>query len=392
MNTIEKIKEYSLPLILGVVVAMIFANVWPELYQKIVYTPIAGEHINFNWIVNDVFMVLFFASAGTEIVNDLSPGGALNPIKKAVTPLMATAGGVLGPIAFFFVLNHFFGSPEFSNGWGITTATDIALAWLIARLIFGNRHPAVSFLLLLAVADDGIGLIIIAIFYPDPRMPVEPGWLILIVVAMLIAFVMNRRDVKSFWWYFLICGIISWFGMHNAHLHPALALVFIVPFMPHEGEAIPCNDPHGAFDAPEGTTLRNFEHFLVNIVEFGLFFFGFTNAGVGFSEISSLTFIIMISLILGKTVGISLFTLIADKALRFGLPEGMRSRDVFTAAIVGGMGLTVALFITESAFTDLTIQGAAKMGALFTVGASLIAFVVSKILRIQKASEDDYFF
>ena len=108
MNTIEKIKEYSLPLILGVVVAMIFANVWPELYQKIVYTPIAGEHINFNWIVNDVFMVLFFASAGTEIVNDLSPGGALNPIKKAVTPLMATAGGVLGPIAFFFVLNHFF--------------------------------------------------------------------------------------------------------------------------------------------------------------------------------------------------------------------------------------------------------------------------------------------
>ena len=75
-----------------------------------------------------------------------------------------------------------------------------------------------------------------------------------------------------------------------------------------------------------------------------------------------------------------------------GLPEGMRSRDVFTAAIVGGMGLTVALFITESAFTDLTIQGAAKMGALFTVGASLIAFVVSKILRIQKASEDDYFF
>ena len=132
---IRRCREFSIPLIAGVILAVVWANLAPESYHHIVHTPIIGEHINLHWLVNDVFMVFFFAIAGVEIVNSLSPGGALNPVRKAVTPLMATAGGVLGPIIVFFILNTFIGSPEYANGWGITTATDIALAWLLARII-----------------------------------------------------------------------------------------------------------------------------------------------------------------------------------------------------------------------------------------------------------------
>lgn len=139
-------------------------------------------------------MVFFFAIAAVEIVQSLSPGGDLNPLKKAVNPLMATMGGVLGPVAVYLLLNSIIGSPEYLRGWGIPTATDIALAWLVARFVFGDKHPAVSFLLLLAIADDAIGLVIIAIFYPDPVNPVEPIWLLVTLAGMAISFILRKKE------------------------------------------------------------------------------------------------------------------------------------------------------------------------------------------------------
>lgn len=381
---IAKIREYSIPLILGVIVALIVANVAPDWYTKLVYTPFIGENVSFHWLVNDIFMVLFFATAGTEIVNSLCPGGALNPPKKAVTPLMATAGGVIFPAGLFIILTTVMGDPEYYNGWGVVTATDIALAWLVASFVFGKKHPAVSFLLLLAVADDAIGLAIIAIFYPDPNHPTEPLWLVLVLVAMAIAYILSKKGVNQIWPYVVICGFISWFGMHEAHLHPALAFVFIVPFLPREGESEVELDPHGVADAPVGSTLRRFEHNLEPIVDFGLFFFGFTNAGVQFSNMSELTLIVVVSLIVGKTLGISAMSLISEKIMKFPLPTGMDHRDVLVAGVIGGLGLTVALFVCESAFIDPVIQSAAKMGALFSVAAAIIAIILGKILRIQK--------
>jgi NhaA family Na+:H+ antiporter len=121
MELINKIRTYSIPLIAGVIVALIAANLFPETYHHLIHAPIIGE-INFHFLVNDIFMVFFFGTAGVEIVHSLSKGGALNPIQKAVAPLMATAGGVLGPIAVFFILNMIIGDPSYANGWGICTA------------------------------------------------------------------------------------------------------------------------------------------------------------------------------------------------------------------------------------------------------------------------------
>jgi Na+/H+ antiporter NhaA len=119
-----------------------------------------------------------------------------------------------------------------ANGWGIPTATDISLAWVVATVIFGVGHPAISFLLLLAVADDGLGLIIIAIFYPSPGHPFHGEWLLMVVLGMCAAFVLRINHVMRWWIYIGVAGSMCWVGLLGAALHPALAFVFVVPFLP----------------------------------------------------------------------------------------------------------------------------------------------------------------
>ena len=222
LQLVQRLQEFSIPLIAGVIVALVCANLNFSLYEGLVHKPFyelgslfsehapltdatdtahsatvthqtalvahdqsepaTGSHggghespwahfLTMHFLVNDIFMVFFFGIAAKEITEACLPGGSLNPIRKAINPLFGTLGGVLGPAGVYLLLNAVMGRPEWSKGWGIPTATDIALAWLVARFLFGKGHAAVSFLLLLAVADDGIGLGIIAVAYPDPAHP-----------------------------------------------------------------------------------------------------------------------------------------------------------------------------------------------------------------------------
>jgi len=390
-SVIVFVREYSIPLIAGVVLAVLWKNISPASYEQVVFTPFFGEEANLHFFVNDIFMAFFFTVAAIEIVYSLSPGGSLNPVGRAIAPLMATAGGVIGPIIVFFSLNAVVGSPEYSNGWGVCTATDIALAWLLARLVFGAKHPAVSFLLLLAVVDDGIGLVIIAVFYPDPNHPTEFIWLLFILVGMALAWLLRRFKVLHWPIYLLGAGAFAWFGLYRAHLHPALALVFIVPFMPNESHIMPdanIDEEWNIHDRDDELERRSpiadCENHLSPFVDFGLFFFGLTNAGVGFSQISNLTWIIFLSLIVGKTVGIVGMTLLSLK-FKCALSEGIGIKELICIGAVGGMGLTVALFVADAAFT--TVAGeSAKMGALFTAAVFIIVPVLGKIFRIKRIS------
>lgn len=225
---INLLTEFSIPLIAGVVVALIWANINPEGYQEFVYTEIIGN-LNFHFCTRYIYG--FFLCYGCcRNYAKFFAWWRFKSFKKAINPLIGTLGGVAGPVAVFFILNSLIGSPDFTNGWGIPTATDIALAWLIAKFVFGKSHPAVSFLLLLAVVDDAIGLIIIAVFYPDPLHPLEPIWLLAVIAGMLVAFILRKLKVNNYWPYILLGGLLSWIGLHNAHLHTSLALVVIVPF------------------------------------------------------------------------------------------------------------------------------------------------------------------
>jgi NhaA family Na+:H+ antiporter len=340
-------------------------------------------------------MVFFFGIAAKEITESALPGGSLNPLRKSINPLLATLGGVVGPVAVFFIgLSLIYGAPgddiaTLSRGWGIPTATDIALAWLVARTVFGAGHPAVDFLLLLAVADDAIGLVIIAVFYGDPSLPAQPQFLLLILVGMAIAYGLRRARVVSWVPYIAVGGPLAWLGLSLAHLHPALALVFIVPFLPgpHRDtgmfRGIDEVDEMGEVRAEalhaEHSPLHEFESQLKLFVDFGLFFFAFTNAGVELASIGAMTWLILGSLVIGKTVGVGGIGWLAIR-IGFPLPDGMAMKDLFMAGFVAALGLTVALFVAGAAFVDPVLLGQAKMGALFSGFVGLLAIAIGRAL------------
>lgn len=387
-SLIDVMQEFSIPLLSGVVVSLIWANVDLHGYEAAMHWSPFGHHspLNLHFFANEFLMVFFFGVAAKEITEAALPGGALNPPSKAVNPLMGTLGGVLGPVGVYFAMVKLLGAPDIANGWGIPTATDIALAWLVARIVFGSRHPAVSYLLLLAVADDAIGLGIIAIFYPDPNNPTDPRWLALVGIALLIAFALRKREVQSFWPYLLVPGIISWAGLYFAHLHPSLALVAVVPFMPSRGfdEGL---FSERANSAKYVDTLNRFEHTFKRPVDFGLFAFGLANAGVTFSSMGAATWAVLAALVVGKTVGITGFSMLAQ-ALGFKLPQGMDLRTLVVAGLVAAIGLTVALFVAGVAFTEPGLQGSAKMGALFSSLAAPLAIVLGRMLGIRRMTDD----
>lgn len=376
------LREFSIPLICGVLTALAWANLAPDSYREFLHARFLGA-FSFHFLTNDIFMVFFFAIAAAEITQSCLPGGDLNPVRKAVNPLLATAGGVIGPIGVYLFLNQLIGSPELARGWGIPVATDIAFAWLAGRLIFGANHPVIAFLLLFAVADDAVGLVIIALFYPDPHYPVAPLWLLLTAAGMAIALLLRKQRVKSYWPYLIGGGIPSWAGLFNAHLHPALALVFIIPFLPHPQR----ESAHLFEENPRDySTLAQFESQWKIIVDFGLFMFGLANAGLEFTAAGTATWLVFCALLFGKSIGIFSMGLIGAQ-FGFPLPQGMGKKELFVACIIAGIGFTVALFIAGEAFTDLAHQGAAKRGAILSVIIIPVAWVIARLAGIKKKTD-----
>lgn len=379
-QVIAKAQDLSAPLLMGVLGALIWANLDHDGYEAVIHMEPFGIHaLSPQFLVNDLFMVFFFGIAAKEITEAVLPGGALDPPRNAINPLLGTIGGVAGPVLVYLAYVHFVGRDDLIGGWGIPTATDIALAWLVARIAFGPQHPAVSFLLLLAVADDAIGLVIIGVFYPDPNHPIEPVWLVLVGVALVLAYALRKKKVQSFWAYLLIPGALSWAGLFLAHVHPALALVPIVPFMPaadhDEGLFAELGD-----DGHLKDTLNKFEHFFKGPVDFGLFAFGLANAGVVFNAVGDASWAVLVALLVGKTLGIFCFSMGGHLA-GFSLPEGMDARSLLLSGAIAGLGLTVALFVAGVAFTDPALVGSAKMGALFSAVIGPVVILIAWATR-----------
>lgn len=381
------IETYSLLLLAGTALALAWANSAPGSYHWVIDFPLwrggavgvtegVGGHrvLTFHFLVNDMLMALFFFLAGKEVWEAVAlPGGALRG-RRALTPLFATAGGMLGPVAVYLIGAAALGqTATLARGWAIPTATDIAFASLVGRLVFGVRHPAVAFLLLLAIADDAAGLIILAVFYPSGAL--APGWLLLSAGAALAAGIAARGPLRHApAWPVLLAGAVSWYGFQQSGLHPALGLLPILPAIPH-GTA---SDPRGSLLDRLGAALRW-------PVQGVLFLFGLANAGVALTSVGTATGLVLAGLVLGKPLGILGFGWLAARLLGFGLPEGMAIRDLAALGCVAGIGFTVALFVAGVAFPPGPVQDAARMGALLSVGAGGIALAAGRLLRIRRS-------
>jgi Na+:H+ antiporter, NhaA family len=390
--------ENSLFLIFGAAVALVWANVAESSYHPIAHA--------LHFAVNDVLMAFFFLIAGKEIREAMLPGGALSSARTASLPLMATVGGMAGPAAIYIIGAKILAPelPQLVDGWAIPMATDIAFSYLVAKMIWGKsdangKTPApIVFLLLLAIADDAGGLIVLASFYPQDLM-VNFGELIgvgfleahpMIVFATFVGASIatslvfwKKLKITNFWIYLAVPGVLSWFGFFFGGIHPALALVPLAWCLPHEHTDL------GLWAAGESEgkdTLNKMEHWWKNPVELILGLFGFVNAGVALSAVGSGTWLVLGGLLLGKPIGIVLMTKLGQL---FGLqlPEGMGNRDLIVVGLAAAIGFTVALFISVVAFPDGgEILDSVKMGALFSFGAAVITFVGAKLLRIKKAS------
>jgi len=422
------VTNYSLLLIIGALIALVWANTDPHSYHHFVETPIwfndiigldysywtkaYGEGyekyevgditrvLTLHYLVNDILMAFFFAIAAKEVWEAIIlKNGSLRG-KKAATPLFATAGGMFGPIAVYLGLAAFLGSDTYNavaNGWAIPTATDIAFSYLVGRLVFGAGHPAVRFLLLLAIADDAAGLIILAIFYPSGEL--APEWLLLSLGAAVGVYVlfnwlprkMDRgkpeRPTSTFvrrrlhFAPYAVAAVLSWFGFAQSGLHPALGLLPIVPTIPHADRAF------GIFSEAEQyltDLLNQIEHALKHPVEIILFFFGLLNAGVEFSAIGDATWLVLAGLLIGKPIGILFFGWLAARPLGLGLPQGMRIIDLVVIGCVAAIGFTVSLFVASVAFDPGPVQDAAKMGALLSFFAAVVSIIAGKFFRVEK--------
>jgi NhaA family Na+:H+ antiporter len=418
------ITGYSVLLIVGALIALVWANVDAHSYHAFVDFKIADNffighahvddhgHVHrtltLHYLFNDLFMAFFFAIAAKEVWEAvILKNGSLRG-KKAATPLFATFGGMVGPILVYLGLAAVLGSDTYDavkDGWAVPVATDIAFAYLVGRIVFGAGHPAIRFLLLLAIADDAAGLIILAIAYPTGEL--APEWLLLSIGAALLVFFLanwlprrldagNELRKNSTWvrqklgfWPYLIAGCLSWYGFMRAGIHPALGLLPIVPTIPHADRAF------GIFAAAEEhlhDLLNDIEHKLKVPVEIILFFFGLLNAGVEFNAIGSPTWLVLAGLIIGKPLGVLIMGALAAHVFKLGLPAGMRTVDLIVIGFVSAIGFTVSLFIAAVAFDSsamlngTSVQDAAKMGALLSFGAAILAIIAGKLFRVEKQS------
>lgn len=359
-------------ILLGAFAAIAAVMISPDWYHNVVDHNLFSlpgwlhaKHVNLHFISNEVLMCFFFLIAAKEVRESLLPGGALHGLRRSALPLLATTGGVAGPALVFYMLTKL-SAPELTSGWVVPTATDIAFAYLAARLIFKEGHPAIAFLLTLAVVDDGVGLALIPSVYSGG---VQWGWFALVLAGMIGGtYLLRGFGFKKWYWYLGLVGFPGWLGFLWLEVEPAMALVPLVVMMPHAYNDL------GFWSVRELTrhdALSEMEHAIKPCIGVILLVFGFANAGIDLGSFGEPTWIVLAALIVGKLMGITLFTFIGIK-LGLSLPEGMKKMDVPVMAAIAGIGFTVALFVAGVAFSG-TIGDQAKLGAFLSlpVGAAL---------------------
>ena len=353
---------------IGAVVALLWANIAPESYFNVARV--------MAFPVNAIAMVFFFGLLAQELFEEMMPGGALHHRRRWPVPLMAAAGGTLGAVAAYAAWVSSATVPLLFRGWPIMAGIDLVFAYFVVRAIF-HRHPAVSFLLLLAVASNAIGFIALApTFLFDGSRAGGSG--VLMAAAVGLAAWLRRKHVRAFWPYVLACGTLSWLALYLEGFPPALALVPIVPFMPHTrrraGELF-----EDEADA-RGATPRHYEHVWHYHVHIALLLFGLVNAGVmvsGYGEGTEATLVAA----LGRTAGILLAVAVA-LACGLHLPAQLSWRELIVVAVASSIGLTFSLYFAIALFPAGPLLAELKLGALLTAAALPLAFGAARLLRV----------
>ncbi|MBY6096728.1 Na+/H+ antiporter NhaA [Priestia flexa] len=371
-------------LMVVVVIAMVLANSPLDgAYHAFLNTPVRVRFGPLDidkpmllWI-NDGLMAMFFTLIGLEVKRELLQGALSSP-SKAALPTFAAIGGLLVPALIFLAFNH---EDELGRvGWAIPAATDIAFALGVLALL-GSRVPAALkvFLLALAIIDDLLVILIIALFYSDSLSMLS---LTVAAVATLGLVTLNRAGVRKLAPYLLI-GVVLWVAVLKSGVHATLAgvvLAFTLPLDRDESGYCPSETLEHR--------LHPWSAFLILPV------FAFANAGVsleglGLADLTSpLPMGIALGLLLGKPLGIMLFSIIAVMVRLARLPEGLGWVHLLGVSLLCGIGFTMAMFVASLSFDPgmLNYGDLARLGILIGSGLAAVAgyVLLSKTLPEQR--------
>ncbi len=369
-------KAGGLILIFATALSLVLANSqWQGSYTEFWATDWGGHSIT-HWI-NDGLMTIFFLLIGLELEREIYEG-ELSDMRNASLPIIAALGGMLVPAGIFMMLNY--GLPT-QSGTGIPMATDIAFAIGILSLL-GNKVPASLkvFLTALAVIDDLGAIVVIAIFY-SASISLSNLMIALGIYAVLI--LLNRLKVCNMIPY-LIGGVLMWYFMLHSGVHATITgvlLAFAIPF----GKSI------------DKSPSYKIQHFLHKPVAFFILpLFAVANTGIviksgwqdGLLEMGSLG--IIAGLVIGKPLGISLFSYLAVKFKLSKLPTELKWGNIIGVGFLGGIGFTMSIFITLLAYTDMDMANNAKISILVgSVIAAIIGLVWLKIMLVKPVEDED---
>lgn len=362
-------------LLLFASMAILLANTsFNQRYFVFLDTPVSVQFGAFSiakpllmW-VNDGFMAVFFVLVGMEVKREMLEG-SLSSYQQAIFPAIAAIGGMAVPALIYFMVAQ--GTPEIYSGWAIPMATDIAFAIGIVALL-GKRVPLPLkvFLLALAIIDDLGAIIVIAIFYSHE---LSTPALIIAVVTISILVTMNRFKVSALCAY-MVVGLILWASVLKSGVHATLAGVII-------GFCIPMEDRNGS------SPLHQFEHILAPWCSYLILpLFAFSNAGVplenvGLSSLNSpLTLGIALGLIVGKPLGVFLFSYLSVKLRLAQLPQGVNFAQIFAIAILCGIGFTMSMFLAGLAFGEAAYNSFDTLSRLGILLGSGVSAVVGYVL------------
>ena len=435
-------------LLICVALAMLLANLpfTKEIYRSILETNIQlrlfSEHGNFDLLfpkemtvekfINDVLMVIFFFTVGLEIKREIADG-ELSSFKKAVMPVIAAIGGVLFPAGIYALIN---GGTLSASGWGIPTATDIAFAVCILSML-GDKVPTSLkvFLTALAIADDLIAILVVALFYGGS---INLSLLAIAFGVIVLTIVLRKIGEKHMFPY-ILCAIAVWILFYYSGIHATMSgvvMAFLIPSRPRYNkqqylhkrnryiarlEEYDGIDNEGFPNGPQKHCLRKLEniahgtmdmsyrveHALSPWVNFLIMpIFALANAGVEITdpsyfnifsyspELGSVSMGIFLGLVLGKPLGITLFSLIAIKAKVGAMPDKASWPMFFAVACLGGIGFTMSIFVDTLSFGNCTpevmnqLRDAGKIAILLaSITAGVLGSVlISLVSKLQKKS------
>lgn len=334
-------------------------------FQQILDYQLGFENVDLKyplsiWI-NDGLMAVFFLLVGLEIKRELVEG-ELSSFKNASLPIFAAVGGMVVPAVIYSIFNS---GTEYSNGWGIPMATDIAFSLAIISML-GKKVPASLkiFLTALAIVDDLGAILVIAIFYTE-----QIHWIYLLLSVGIVAvlFVLNFLKVTKLIFY-IIPGIFLWYFLHHSGIHATIAGVLLALSIPTNVSKIKISP------------LEKLEHTLHFPVSFIIMpIFALTNTNITFNSgmidglFNSLGLGIIGGLVLGKLIGINLFSLIAIKLKISALPQRSSWSQMLGVGLLAGIGFTMSIFIALLSFKhEVDFQDEAKFAILI---ASFIAAI-----------------